>query len=279
MPLYRALTEGFNTDACFAPYSVPSLPYRLTSEALEDVDVPMKVVAFDIDDHDAHREDRPSTDTWHRRTLRKVEHLACEHPRPFAHSTPRGVRVLYRLPPLVVRDQRDATAWKCFYDALVADLLKFDLVADRQCGNFTRLFRVPCGTRPGKSQPEAPETYGDPARIGIWRTELRLSDFFVAPRRSPSPCRREGGAVRCLSRYVSGALRSSSYRVATSVTDRNATLNRETFTLASRFVGNGLEEGELVAAMTTAGVMSGLPSAEIAATIRSALSAAKRRGR
>jgi hypothetical protein len=74
--------------------------------------------------------------------------------------------------------------------------------------------------------------------------------------------------------YALGALRNAVVRVATAATgQRNSSLNAEAFAMA-RFIKSGaLDAGIIAEALAYAATSAGLPAAEIAATLNSAMSA------
>jgi hypothetical protein len=274
MPLAAVLTSAFATDASFAAYSVPAIRRRLTCEAVEEVDVPIRLLVFDVDDEHAHRADVASQPPWFDRERPKIRELLDAHPGGFVYRTRRGWRVIYQLPSIfLVRDNRDAGAWKVFYAECVDYLREhFDIVADGQCASWAQLFRAPHGTREGERRPENRETIGDPNRVGAWDR---------VPRVSRDPMRRASTSavteVRSLDRYVAGALRAGVELVAEARGGhRNDILNRQAYALARFVVAGELDEETFVSELTSAARYAELGESEIAATVASALTSRRR---
>lgn len=177
MPIGKALTSTFRTDAHFAGYSVPEIKRRLTKTitAIPGADVSMVMLTFD-DDAPGH----VATDEWRNSERAKLVDLLQpdEHPGGFVYPTRGGYRIGYLLPVTIfIRDDEDARAWRALYVSYCKYLARrFDIHADQSCKEWGRLFRLPYATRDGV-RPEQLETIGDPNQIGTWHCELTSADF------------------------------------------------------------------------------------------------------
>lgn len=175
LPVVEAFRRAYPTDAHFKAYSVPEVPKRLSSLAPEKLvamglpGVTMTLLVFDIDgpDHEASAEWKEST----RRTLEAFREGT------LAYETRKGFRLVYRLAePHVLRTDTDRLAWRALYVRACVHLHRATgLVADTNCADFTRFFRLPHATRKpeDKSIPASlwlPEDRWctDPASIKPW---------------------------------------------------------------------------------------------------------------
>jgi hypothetical protein len=177
LPLRVALTRAFTTDAHFAAYAMPSHPYRLSSGAVGDPElldgVCMVLALFDIDGHQ-----HTDVEGWWSAERPKVMALRGQHPDLFAYRTRRGFRVVGVLPePIMLSTSADVEAWRQRYLTWVAYLARsFAIQADPACKDWTRLFRLPHGTREPLSPPENYEVIGDARHLGTWAPEITSAD-------------------------------------------------------------------------------------------------------
>jgi transposase-like protein len=307
MDLGLALTSVFPTDVHFAAYHVPSIPRRLSSDALGHVEggVPMVALVFDVDDEEAHRRQTPSTHAWFARELPKLERLFFKHPHGFAYRTKGGYRIVYLLEPVFrIADDEDRRAWtKRYVRELCYLARRFGIIGDPACRDWTRLFRLPHGTREAGRGPELRGIIGDPAALGAWghaleadvsadaalATQLsaRRSEWSSVGRLlSPPPprlSRSPGSSSWKFSPIPRGGLRMGRFSLQAAVRailrtreGRNNELNRQAFCLG-RFVQAGaLPEALVVETLADAGRRSGLDENEILPSIRSGLAAAAR---
>ena len=192
-PLAMALSERYPYDAHTAAYSVPSLPYRLSSGALLPEHksqlpdgVAMVLAVFDIDCPGSHRASGGSgevaSEAWWRVELGKVEALAQTHAGAYAYRSRGGYRLVYRLAePHILRDLMDREVWSARYLAWCAYLKRaFDIAVDPSCKDWTRLYRLPHATRePGRGSEEW-QTWGDPRRVGVWQYVPIAEDVALA---------------------------------------------------------------------------------------------------
>lgn len=94
------------------------------------------------------------------------------------------------------------------------------------------------------------------------------------PTWTPPPAAPWAGDDRAARRYALGALKRAIEAVAGAAPGtRNATLNRETFTLLRLVDQGGIHAGEIAEAMASAGLAAGLARREIEGTLKSALGA------
>lgn len=182
LPLARALSNTYNTDAHFAAYAT-SKRRRLTREALDQgTPIELSVIAFDFDCPSVHGTSEPAPDAWRADFLAQVAELAAAHPNPFVYQTRGGARVVYRqAEPTVLRSQDDAQRWSQGYAVCVAHLKRcFGLLADPSCADWQRLYRLPHATRDRGGKPENRPTCGDAARVGTLMLEATHEDVSAA---------------------------------------------------------------------------------------------------
>jgi hypothetical protein len=148
LPLDVALTRPYSTDVHLAAYSMPSMPYRLSSLAIAHPELPdgvcMVLAIFDVDEHE-----QADIDAWWAAERVKVMALRATHRDLFAYRTRGGYRIIGRLPvPFMLCTGADAARWTQQYLVWVAYLTRaFGIAGDPACKDWTRLYRVPCATR------------------------------------------------------------------------------------------------------------------------------------
>lgn len=181
-PLSFVLRSRYRTDAHFAAYSVPGIKRRLAAEVevfarLAD-GVTMLLFVADVDGPN-HK----CTDEWWNEQRPKIERLLADHPGAFVYRTRGGYRLIYVLAdPQVLRSVADADLWELRYEAWLDYLAtRYEIVGDRGCDDWTRLFRLPHTTRDGKMQEL--ETIGNPDAIGLWSVAVTVE-------LPPPPCTR-----------------------------------------------------------------------------------------
>jgi hypothetical protein len=163
-PLPAALMHPFPTDAHFAAYS-SAVGRRLSQAAIGRTAITMGWLIFDVDT-EGHA---PITAEWCAEMRLKIERVAVEHPSPFVYFTAHGCRIIWRLAqPFAIASSADAAAWRA-YSLAGCDLLAgSDVMADRSCSDWSRLFRLPQATRTPGGAPEDWPTIGDLAAIGVF---------------------------------------------------------------------------------------------------------------
>ena len=296
--LVDAITSSYPTDAHFAAYSCPSMPYRLVKGAEEQIDgILMVALVFDVDCAVAHRTGEPATDRWFYGEMSKVDELLSAVPGGVVSRTRGGFRMMYKLSePFLVRSSDDAEEWRRRYLRSGCRVATYGVEIDPACSSYVSLFRAPHATRDPSRGPEDLAVLGDPSSMGCWElpTEEDDSDIHIAravARRNPSwehvPRRLAAEEPRSLRHHVTSppvgrgyahaALRSGAHRVATAPeSTRNATLNREAFQLF-RLVDNGVTAATVKRELSEAALSAGLEPTEAMATIESAFSARRRR--
>jgi len=170
LPLSKALTREYKTDAHFAAYASPN-GRRLRQTALDSVSVRIDLIVLDIDCKEAHGTGKPAPDSWRVEIRQKTLALKSAHPGAFYFETRGGSRVIYRQPvPVIIASAEDAYQWRQDYATTVAYLARvFEIEADPACSDWTRLFRLPRATRAKSGVPEAWPTAGDPANVApLW---------------------------------------------------------------------------------------------------------------
>jgi hypothetical protein len=182
LPLGRALSRTYSTDAHFTQYATPN-GRRLCKDALErGVEVPMTCITFDIDDPEMHGKKAPAREEWRAELRARMAKLHEAHPGAYYYETKGGARILYTLPsPTVLRTHDDGRRWSQAYAIAIAHLERvFGIEADRACGDWTRLFRLPHATREPGGKPEDRLIVGDPNNIGALRITATAEDLEVA---------------------------------------------------------------------------------------------------
>lgn len=180
--LAEVLVAQFPFDAHFAAYSVPATARRLGVNSASRLGrVPVVLAIFDVDDPDKTG-GQARADWWAAERL-KLARISEAHPNPFAYRTRGGYRLLWRLPrPVYIFDDTDAAAWRSLYCAWLHYLnRRFEIVGDRACKDWTRLYRLPHATRDEGGTPEELDVIGDVRRIGLWSPELTGEDT-IEPR-------------------------------------------------------------------------------------------------
>jgi KaiC/GvpD/RAD55 family RecA-like ATPase len=173
--LHDVLTEPADSDAHFACYSAPELPYRLKREVLKERPVTMVLFCFDVDDPVAHAQHIPAREEWRALEQPKIDALIDAH-KVFAYETRGGYRIVGRLPePFTIANAEDEATWTAWYKTNVKALKRvFGIEADTACADWQRLFRLPKATRDGA--PQQFPTYGDP-NATLWDLEPTEEDF------------------------------------------------------------------------------------------------------
>ncbi len=155
--LTRAWPSDAHLQACHAP--------RWRRRRLTGADVgrtPIAMQAFVVDlDAPGHA----PTPAWRAEIRSRVEKAFATWGPGFFCTTKGGARVMWRLrDPFPIATPADAAAWRRRYLAACAALeADFDIVADRACADWTRLFRLPLVVRDGVAT--RPEVMGDPDKI------------------------------------------------------------------------------------------------------------------
>jgi hypothetical protein len=171
LPLSKALTRQYTTDAHFAQYCTPNGRRLRMAAAETTISVQMPIIVLDVDCKETHGTSEPTPTSWRADTRQKMLALRSAHPSLFFYETKGGLRVIYRQPvPFLIECAADALEWKRDYAITCAYLKRvFDIEADVACADWTRLFRLPHATRKPGSPPESWPTAGDPARIeALW---------------------------------------------------------------------------------------------------------------
>ncbi len=202
LPLSRALTRSYTTDAHFVQYTSPRR-LRLNKGAVSETEVCLGVIAFDVDCEPVHGTSEPAPDAWRCTEEAKLAALWEAHPGCFVYWTRGGYRIVYRLTSKVyIRTAEDAAQWRKEYFVACAHLERcFGIVADRACHQWTRLFRLPHATRDGSTAPEDRPTFGEPHDVGVLRIEATPDDVAAAE----SACSKAFGPVRKLDFTPCGA--------------------------------------------------------------------------
>lgn len=184
--LGEALDTEYSTDAHFAAYRTHNAR-RLTSEIFaHGANVALTAIVLDVDCPDTHGTGTPAPESWRREHRRKIVELFEAHPGGLSYETRGGGRVVYaQAEPTVLHTKDDAQEWRQQYAIVLAYLARrFDILADRACDDWQRLFRLPRATRDGGARPENWPTFGDPFAIAPLTIEATEKDVATAQRRS-----------------------------------------------------------------------------------------------
>lgn len=186
-----ALTATYSTDALFVQYAPAPNNRRLATGAIDRVDeiggaVRMVLIAFDADAPDHGK--GGSVEQWWSELAPRLRALGT-----FAYRTRNGARVVYRIRPVHMMCREDAADWARYYLASCAFMKRAHGINCDPLGDWTRLFRVPHGTRDAGGQPEQWPTIGDPRRLAVWDPRLEVCDHEAAAtlRRKPAKPRKE----------------------------------------------------------------------------------------
>lgn len=161
LPLSRALSRTYKTDAHLAQYVTPNGRRMKTAAASqEDIAVQMHVIVFDVDCEASHGKGVATPISWRAEVRERVLALVSAHPGAVYYDTKGGARIIYRLPiPHVITCPEDALQWKQDYAITAAYLRRvFGVEADMACADWTRLFRLPFATRQPGGEPEKWDT-------------------------------------------------------------------------------------------------------------------------
>lgn len=170
LPLSKALTREYTTDAHFTAYCAPN-DRRLKTTALDHIAVRMDCLVVDVDCEEVHGKGVAAPDSWRADIREKMLALLSTHRGGYYFETRGGSRIVYRQPvPMVIATPEDAQSWKQDYAVTAAYLKRtFEIDADPACADWTRLFRLPRATRKAGSGPEQWPMVGNAANVApLW---------------------------------------------------------------------------------------------------------------
>lgn len=183
--LEEALSTRYDEDLFFVGYEpVAASPYRLTSAAVDHVEVRMQLFLADWDCHEAGAD----VDAWYEREAAPaLERLLAAHPCFRAWRTRAGVRLVAPLAtPVPLNSQEDAVLWKRLYVGWLSFLRReFGIGAAGGAGkldelvDWQRLQRAPFVLRDGVRQ--EPTILGDGTGEG-WGPPLQEEDLAAGDR-------------------------------------------------------------------------------------------------
>jgi len=143
VPLAEALSRRWEDDRHIVLYTADK-PYRINNAALGKVHVEVRLLALDVDNHD----DAPG---WMEGERGKIAALLAAHPGGFVHTTKRGWRALFALPPFPIRSEDDKEGFALFYARVAAYLFgAFGVVADDAFTKWNQPLRLPYVVRDGR---------------------------------------------------------------------------------------------------------------------------------
>ena len=183
LPIGRALTRTYSTDAHFVQYTSDSHA-RLNRDS--GVPATMHAIVFDVDCSHSHGTNEKTPNGWSAHIFCSLSRLFADHPDGYWYDTKGGGRIVYRLPCVqTIATPEDAVQWRQDYAVTLAYLeRKYAIVADVACSDWTRLFRLPRATREGSKVPESRWTCGDLDSIGALSIEPTADDLALAKSRS-----------------------------------------------------------------------------------------------
>ncbi len=159
--LAEALTRRWEDDRHIVLYT-SELPYRINQDAAAQARAQVRLLAFDVDNHDdAHR--------WLEGERAKIEALLAEHPGAFVHTTRRGWRALYALPrPFPIASEADKQAFTLLYARVAAYVhARFGIAIDSALTRWNQPIRLPHVVRDGRVF-DAEILAGDPSALGAF---------------------------------------------------------------------------------------------------------------
>jgi hypothetical protein len=143
VPLAEALSRRWEDDRHIVLYTADR-PYRINNAALGTVHVEVRLLALDVDNHD----DAPG---WMGGERVKIAALLAAHPGGFVHTTKRGWRAIFALPPFPIRSEDDKEGFALFYARVAAYLFEaFGIVADDALTRWNQPLRLPHVVREGR---------------------------------------------------------------------------------------------------------------------------------
>jgi len=156
-----ALRQRYASDAHTAAYSAPSVLRRLDLGAAKQLHGGVAMVALFVDVDGADHKADPA---WRQSEAAKITRALAELPGGFYYQTRGGYRLVWRLAtPFPIASDEDYARWRLFYwRALLALSRCFGIEGDPLCADWTRLYRLPHGTRNKGGKPEDLPTKGDP---------------------------------------------------------------------------------------------------------------------
>ncbi|MDB4988673.1 MAG: helicase, phage-associated protein [Myxococcaceae bacterium] len=183
MPLGKALTRSYTSDAHFTSYASP-VGRRLSRDALSQTPVQMTCVVFDVDCDETHGSSQPAPEEWRQQLRAKMAGLHEDHPSSYFYETRGGARIVYTLSTSVVlTGPPDEAQWRQQYAVALAYLARrYGIRGDPACGDWTRLFRLPCATRDPAIGPECRLVVGDAGCIGPMMIKATTADVLAAKR-------------------------------------------------------------------------------------------------
>lgn len=158
------------TDAHFTQYEViPSIgAYRYNGaifahekfQAIKDEGLHMAIIVFEADFPTSERSEPGTLDQRWEDEQPKIADLLLYHPGALVWRTRKGYRVCWLTDRRLTSDN-EATLWREDYLASISYFARrYDIHFDPACGDWTRLQRVPWGTRDDDDGPVRRELYG-----------------------------------------------------------------------------------------------------------------------
>lgn len=185
-PADAAFTTAFPFDAHTTGYSLSTIEHRLRGAALAAGAAPkMVLLVFDIDTP-GHV---PITAAWWAQEEPKIRALIHARGRCYVWTSRNGYKIAYGIEPVTIGLTAPAChpqRWTASYHAWCVELAaEFGIIADKSCGDWTRLMRLPRVNRDGEDVVPLHEV-GEPDRMSYWRAPLLAADD---PRCLPPPPR------------------------------------------------------------------------------------------
>ena len=161
VPLVEALSRRWDDDRHIVLYTSDK-SYRINNGVLGKVRAEVRLLAFDVDNHD----DVPG---WMDGERSKIASLLEEHPGAFVHTTRRGWRAYYALrEPFPIRSEADKENFALFYARVASHLFeRFGIVADDALTRWNQPVRLPHVVRDGRAF-DAELIEGDAQALGVF---------------------------------------------------------------------------------------------------------------
>ena len=172
----RAFSERFDDDPHFTAYA-PVDDHRLDMGAIGRVPITMQLFVVDVEPANH----APRTPEWDADQQPRIERAISDG--AFFYSTRGGYRLVWTIAPFAIATPHDAERWKASYLAALDDVReRYGIDGDRNCKDWTRLYRLPFVTRDGsEQQPEVSDLRA------IQRWPLRVVEPTVTPTTTVAP--------------------------------------------------------------------------------------------
>jgi hypothetical protein len=145
VPLAEALSRRWDDDRHVVLYT-SDRQYRINNSALGKVRAEVRLLAFDVDNHDDVR-------GWLDLERPKIARMLAAHPGGFVSTTKRGWRAFYALPePFPIRSEADKESFALYYARVAGYLFeRFGIIVDEALTRWNQPVRLPHVVRDGQA--------------------------------------------------------------------------------------------------------------------------------